>query len=836
MRLSELHTGETAYILKVNGNGAFRKRLQEMGFVRGQEVKAILNAPLKDPIKYEIMDYEVSLRRSEAVMIEITMLREEVEQKKKEWQSDAEIDTDQDFTSRTDESSKSIVQENRHDKVPKIIKVALVGNPNSGKTSIFNLASGAHEHVGNYSGVTVDAKEGTLRHQGYTFTLVDLPGTYSLAGYTPEELYVRRYIVEEQPDIIINVVAASAIERSLYLTTELIDMEVPMVIALNMYDELEQSGRKFDYQSLATMIGTPIIPTVGKKGLGIPQLLNEVIRFFASNRQQNGSRPRIPYGRVLERAIEIMEREFQHIDITPFRLPLRYICIKLLEGDSEIERIIRQLPNHQNIFARRDKERAYIERLLHEDAESAFTNARYGFIAGGLEETLSERRYFSETTRKIDAIVTNKYLGFPLFFLFMWIMFEATFKLGEYPMQGIEWLVEITGNFVRTNMADGPLKDLIVDGIIGGVGGVIVFLPNIVILYLFIAFMEDSGYMSRASFIMDKVMHKMGLHGKSFIPLIMGFGCNVPAIMSTRTIESRSSRMITMLIVPFMSCSARLPVYLVFVGIFFNKYASLVLLGLYVTGILLAVLSARLFRKTLFTEEDTPFVMELPPYRMPTFKSIIIHMWDRSNQYLKKMGGPILLASIVIWFLGYFPRNMQREAAFDLQIETVKRSFTQNRIDEQAKNTMIADIEHIRMTQHQENSLIGQIGKFIEPVMRPLGFDWKISVSLLSGMAAKEIVVSTLGVLYAGNDDNQTSLQERLKAETYPDGSPVFTPLVVIGFLLFVLIYFPCIATIAAIKEESGSWKWAAFSIFYSTGLAWMVALLVHQIGLLVAS
>ncbi len=836
MRLSELHTGETAYILKVNGNGAFRKRLQEMGFVRGQEVKAILNAPLKDPIKYEIMDYEVSIRRSEAVMIEITMLREEVEQKKKEWQSDAEIDTGEGFTSNTCESSESIVQENRHDKVPKIIKVALVGNPNSGKTSIFNLASGAHEHVGNYSGVTVDAKEGTLRHQGYTFTLVDLPGTYSLAGYTPEELYVRRYVVEEQPDIIINVVAASAIERSLYLTTELIDMEVPMVIALNMYDELEQSGRKFDYQSLATMIGTSIIPTVGKKGLGIPQLLNEVIRFFASNQQQNTSRPRIHYGRVLERAIEIMEREFQQIDITPFQLPLRYICIKLLERDIEIERIIRQLPNHQNIFARRDKERAYIERLLHEDAESAFTNARYGFIAGGLEETLSERRYFSETTRKIDAIVTNKYLGFPLFFLFMWIMFEATFKLGEYPMQGIEWLVEITGNFVRTNMADGPLKDLIVDGIIGGVGGVIVFLPNIVILYLFIAFMEDSGYMSRASFIMDKVMHKMGLHGKSFIPLIMGFGCNVPAIMSTRTIESRSSRMITMLIVPFMSCSARLPVYLVFVGIFFSRYASLVLLGLYVTGILLAVLSARLFRKTLFKEEDTPFVMELPPYRRPTFKSIIIHMWDRSNQYLKKMGGPILIASIVIWFLGYFPRNMEREAALDQQIEIIESSFTQNRIDEQAKNAMIADIEHARMTQHQENSLIGQIGKFIEPVMRPLGFDWKISVSLLSGMAAKEIVVSTLGVLYTGNDDNQTSLQQRLKAETYPDGTPVFTPLVVIGFLLFVLIYFPCIATIAAIKEESGSWKWAVFSIFYSTGLAWMSALLVHQIGLLVAS
>ncbi len=824
MRLSELQTGERAFILKVNGSGAFRKRILEMGFVRAQEVKSILNAPLKDPIKYEIMDYEVSLRRSEAVMIEIAMLREDV----KDLPVSEEYN-ENDRLSEPPRRHRRRMRKQHRESGEKTISVALVGNPNSGKTSIFNLASGAHEHVGNYSGVTVDSKEGTLRHNGYTFKLVDLPGTYSLAAYTPEELYVRKFITEGNPDVIINVVAASALERNLYLTTELIDMEAPMVIALNMYDELEQSKRTFDYDSLATMIGTPIVPTVGKRGQGIPQLLNEVIKCYESDDEQK-ERPRIPYGRVLERAIDIMTRELSGSDISFLHLPARYLSIKLLEGDADMEQLIAQLPKRAEILARRDKERAYIEKLLREDPESAFTNSRYGFIAGGLEETLSERTHFHERTRLIDSLVTNKYIGFPMFFLFMWIMFEATFKLGEYPQRGIEWLVQALGNLINGHMAEGPLKDLIVDGIIGGVGGVIVFLPNIVILYLFIAFMEDSGYMSRAAFIMDKVMHRMGLHGKSFIPLLMGFGCNVPAIMSTRTIESRSSRMITMLIVPFMSCSARLPVYILFVGAFFSKYASVVLLGLYAVGILLAVLTARMLRKWMFTKEDTPFVMELPPYRMPTFKSVTTHMWDRSYQYLKKMGGPILLASIVIWFLGYFPQHKTRDAALDRQIAQIETLSA----DKAEKAEKISELERLRDIEHQENSYIGQIGKFIEPVMRPMGFDWKISVSLLSGMAAKEIVVSTMSVLYTGDSENQASLQERLKQETHPDGSPVFSFWVIIAFLLFVLIYFPCIATIVAIKEESHSWKWALFSIVYSTGLAWLVAFLVYQIGSLV--
>ncbi|WP_294066950.1 ferrous iron transport protein B [Proteiniphilum sp. UBA1028] len=832
MRLSELQTGQKAYIIKVNGSGAFRKRILEMGFVRGEEVKSVLNAPLKDPIKYEIMEYEVSLRRSEAVMIEISMLEEEAE--KTALYSDGPLlfaDTALSAAQPCGRNGRRRQRRHRagHLYVPKKnIKVALLGNPNSGKTSIFNLASGAHERVGNYSGVTVNAKEGTLKHNGYSFTLVDLPGTYSLSAYTPEELYARKYMLEEKPDVIVNVVSASALERNLYLTTELLDLQVPMVIALNMYDELEESGRTFDHEKFSALINTPIVPTVGKRGEGIPRLLEKVITVYRA-RERNPVQ--IPYGRVLEKSISIMERELMQSDITHWHMPLRYICMKMLEGDKEVEGRIETLSKREQIFARRDKERSYIEKLLREDPESAFTNARYGFIAGGLKETLTGKIHFADKTKLLDSIVTNKYLGFPLFFLFLWIMFEATFRLGNYPMEWIEWLVAGLGNLIRSNMAEGPLKALIVDGIVGGVGGVIVFLPNIVILYLFIAFMEDSGYMARAAFIMDKLMHKIGLHGKSFIPLIMGFGCNVPAVMATRTIESRSSRMITMLIVPFMSCSARLPVYILFAGAFFPSRASMVLLGLYAFGILIAALTARLFRKTLFKEEETPFVMELPPYRMPTLKSIFTHMWDRSRQYLQKMGGPILVASIVIWFLGYFPQNQQREAGFDTKAAQAETQFNRNEISSSERDVLLADIAHERNREHQENSYIGKIGKFIEPVMRPLGFDWKISVSLLSGMAAKEIVISTMGVLYTGDSEDQQSLQARLQAETYPDGPPVFTPLVIIGFLLFVLIYFPCIATIAAIKEESHSWKWALFSVAYSTGLAWFIALVVHQAG-----
>ncbi len=822
MRLSELKTGDKAFIIKVNGSGAFRKRILEMGFVRGQEVKSILNAPLKDPIKYGIMEYEVSLRRSEAVMIEISKLKEDVDYDS----TNSDFNDIDDENTDTDVFEQSINNGNLHkDGNPKVIRVALVGNPNAGKTSIFNLASGAHEHVGNYSGVTVGAKEGTLKHNGYRFILTDLPGTYSLSAYSPEELFVRKYIFEEKPDVIINVVAASALERNLYLTTELIELEKPMVVALNMYDELEKSKRTFNHQSLSEMLNVPIIPTVGKKGFGIPQLLENIIQIHESN--NNSHNVKVPYGRVLEKSIGIMSRDLSVNGFSQLNMPKRYISIKLLEGDKEVETAIAKHEKCKELLARRNKERDYIEKLLKEDPESAFTNARYGFIAGALKETLSEKTKFEDKTTALDSILTNKYVALPLFFFFLWIMFEATFRLGAYPMEWIEWIVAELGNLIRGNMAEGPLKDLLVDGVIGGVGGVIVFLPNIVILYAFIAFMEDSGYMARAAFIMDKLMHNIGLHGKSFIPLIMGFGCNVPAVMSTRTIESRSSRMITMLIVPFMSCSARLPVYILFVSAFFPRNGSFVMLGLYGVGILVAILTAILLRKRFFTKEDTPFVMELPPYRMPTFKSVIIHMWERAKQYLLKMGGPILIASIIIWFLGYFPQNNELDAQFDAQVAQLENIS----LPQAEKESRIVEIEHARNTEHQVNSYIGKIGHFMEPVMRPLGFDWKISVSLLSGMAAKEIVISTMGVLYTGDSEDQQSLQTRLLSEKCSDGTVVFSPLVVVGFLLFILIYFPCIATIVAIKEESHSWKWALFSVFYSTGLAWLVAFLVYQVG-----
>ena len=627
---------------------------------------------------------------------------------------------------------------------------------------------------------------------------------------------------------VINVIDASNLERNLYLTTQLIDMDVQMVIALNMYDELEKAGNKFDYESLARMIGCPIVPTISKTGFGIEELFNRVIKVYEEE-DPVVRHIHINYGDILEKGIANIKHSIHKVDSNmPKSISRRYLSIKLLENDQEIESQIRKFPDGEQIIQERNRNAAQIENLLQEDCETALTDARYGFISGALRETFEQNKIKEATsTQIIDLFVTHKVLGFPIFLLFMWIMFEATFRLGDYPMQGIEWLVEVIGNFVRTHMAEGPLKDLLVDGIIGGVGGVIVFLPNILILYAFISFMEDSGYMARAAFIMDKIMHKMGLHGKSFIPLVMGFGCNVPAVMATRTIESRNSRMITMLVTPLMSCSARLPVYVLITGALFPKNASFVLLSLYVTGVILAVILARVFKRAFFHEEDVPFVMELPPYRMPTGKSILLHMWEKAKQYLHKMGGIILVASIIIWFLGYFPRETSRTADFKQQIASIEN--TQASPEEKAEQ--LQEIEHQMAMDHQENSYIGRIGQIISPVMEPLGFNWKISVSLLSGMAAKEIVVSTLSVLYTGSDEGEQALTERLLQEKNPDGTDVFTPLVGLSLMLFVLLYFPCIATVTAIVNESHSWKWGAFVIVYTCCLAWVVSFLVYQIG-----
>lgn len=819
MRLSELKTGEKGVIVKVMGHGGFRKRIVEMGFIKGKTVEVLLNAPLKDPVKYKVMGYEISLRRQEADMIEVIS---EQEAREHNVQPGYHKGLEEDIR-LTEEEMRNLARDKR-----RTINVALVGNPNCGKTSLFNIASGAHEHVGNYSGVTVDAKEGFFDFQGYHFRIVDLPGTYSLSAYSPEEIYVRRHIIDQTPDIIINVVDASNLERNLYLTTQLIDMNVRMVVALNMYDELEASGNTLDYVKLGELFGVPMLPTVSRTGRGVENLFHILITLYEGGdfldkkgkvraeiledfrewhkeyvpdhafgtHQEEEEHPRgffrhihINHGPELERSIDAVKLVISENENIRHKYSTRFLAIKLLENDKDLEGMVKGLPNGDKILEVRDREKQRIREVLNEDSEQAITDAKYGFISGALRETFVDNHQDKEhMTRVIDSIVTHRIWGFPVFFLFMFLMFEITFVLGAYPQGWIESLVDALGTFISNNMSEGPLKDLLIDGIIGGVGGVIVFLPNILILYLFISLMEDSGYMARAAFIMDKIMHKMGLHGKSFIPLIMGFGCNVPAVMASRTIENRKSRLVTILINPLMSCSARLPLYLLLVGVFFPQHASLVLLSIYSLGIILAVIMARLFSRFLVKGDDTPFVMELPPYRMPTSKAIFRHTWEKGAQYLRKMGGIIMVASIVIWALGYYPRP---DASADL-------------------------------AQQQENSYIGRIGKAIEPVMEPLGFDWKLSIGILSGVGAKELVVSSLGVLYADDAEvDQTTLAERL---------PI-TPLVAYGYMVFVLLYFPCIATLAAIRQEAGSWKWAAFAATYTTVLAWIMSFAVHQLG-----
>lgn len=820
MKLSELRTGDKGVIVKVMGRGAFRKRIIEMGFIRGKEVVVIQNAPLKDPIQYRLMGYDVSLRRSEAALIEVVSAEEFA---RTIFEAENAMPYPGAPVMLSDEDLQAIALREQ-----KIINVALVGNPNSGKTSLFNYASGQHEHVGNYSGVTVDAKEGVYKQNGYTFRIVDLPGTYSLSTYTPEELYVRKHLQEESPDVVLNIIDASNLERNLYLTTQLIDMDMRMVIALNMYDELQNKGNKLDHQALSVLLGAPVVPTISKTGFGIKDLFDRIIKVYEEE-DPVVRHIHINYGDVLEKRIKQVKHCIKKNANVPHSNSRRYLAIKLLEGDEKVASEIRaDYPEADLILEERDKSVAEIENLLQEDSETAFTDARYGFITGALLETYEENKLQKVSkTQIIDLFVTNKLLGFPIFFLFMWLMFEATFRFGAYPMEWIEALVGLFGDTVRNIMPDGPLKDLLVDGIIGGVGGVIVFLPNILILYMFISFMEDSGYMARAAFIMDKIMHKMGLHGKSFIPLIMGFGCNVPAIMATRTIESRNSRMITMLVNPLMSCSARLPVYVLLAGAFFPKHAGGVLFGLYITGVLLAVAMARLFKRFLFKKEDVPFVMELPPYRMPTFKAIMIHMWEKARQYLRKMGGVILFASIIIWFLGYFPRHSAGMDMYDAQIGIIENKIG----DPEEKEEAIAELERLKEMDHQEHSYIGRIGKAVQPALAPLGFDWKMSVSLMSGMAAKEVVVSTLGVLYAGDGEDTQTLTERLKEDRDASGNRVFTPLVALSLMLFVLIYFPCIATVTAISKESGSWKWGLFTVVYTCLLAWLVSFVVYQTG-----
>ena len=824
MKLSSLQTGEIGIIVKVSGHGGFRKRIIEMGFIEGKQVEVLLNAPLRDPVKYKIMGYEVSLRHSEADQIEVVRLDEVQKGDSQDKKQNLNTATMADPHDKEDHALMPSEPSEESKRRTKTINVALVGNPNCGKTSLFNFASGAHERVGNYSGVTVDAKVGRAEYEGYEFHLVDLPGTYSLSAYSPEELYVRKQLVEETPDIVINVIDASNLERNLYLTTQLIDMHVRMVCALNMYDETEERGDHIDYEKLSELFGTPMVPTVFTSGRGVKELFHQVIAVYEGKEDESLQfrHIHINHGHEIEQGIKDIQEHLKNYPDLRQQYSTRYLAIKLLEGDKDVERLIQPLGDSLEIFQHRDRAAQRVNEETQNDCETAIMDAKYGFIHGALEEsgyTTGDKKDTYQTTHLIDKILTNKYLGFPIFFLILLLMFTATFVIGQYPMDWIDAGVAWLGDFISQNMPDGPVKAMLVDGVIGGVGAVIVFLPQILILYFFISYMEDSGYMSRAAFIMDRLMHKMGLHGKSFIPLIMGFGCNVPAVMSTRTIESQRSRLITMLILPLMSCSARLPIYVMITGSFFAlKYRSLAMLSLYVIGVLMAIVMSRLFSAFVVKGEDTPFVMELPPYRFPTWKAIGRHTWEKGKQYLKKMGGIILVASIIVWALGYFPHT---------------------------------DDPSVSNQQQQELSYIGRVGHAVEPVFRPMGFNWKLDVGLLAGVGAKEIVASTMGVLYSNDDsfkdDSNFSSESgkyvklhelitqdvaQLHGISYEKAQPIAT-LTAFCFLLFVLLYFPCIATIAAIKGETGSWGWALFAASYTTALAWVVSAVVFQIGCL---
>lgn len=807
MRLSQLKPGEKAIIIKILGHAAFRKRVMEMGFVKGREVTMVLNAPLQDPIKFKLMDYEVSLRKSEAQLLEVVP--------ESEWIPEDRI--------RTHSETKQF-EDNQDTKVrgDKIINIALIGNPNCGKTSIFNRVSGAHEHVGNYAGVTVGAKSGSINYKGYQINVVDLPGTYSLSAYSPEELYVMRYLREETPDVIVNVVVASNLERNLYLTTELIDMNRSMVIALNMYDELEKTKAVLDYEQLGSLLGVPVVPTKASSNWGIDRLLDTVIEVYEL-REPHMRHIHVKMRPEVEEEVDKIKEEIKNDPDLTHHFSPRYLAIKLLEKDPEAEQILQHASNFDKLREMRDSSVARIERRLGQDVATAVTAEKYGFIAGALAEAYHGGEE-KKTTSIIDAFVTNKLFGFPIFILVMWLMFWATFQIGSYPMEWIEQLVSWVSGIIGKGMSDGPLKDLLLDGIIGGVGGVIVFLPNILILYAFISFMEDSGYMARVAFIMDKLMHRMGLHGKSFIPLVMGFGCNVPAIMSTRIIESKSSRLITVLINPFISCSARIPIYVLLVGAFFPRYGAWVFVGLYLLGIVVAVFTARLLRRFWFKADETPFVMELPPYRIPSMATTLRNMWYKARQYLQKMGGIILVASIIIWALSYFPHYNEVPESYTAEQADLIPDYD-NMSEEAAEDLVLTEYQ-------QEHSILGYVGKFVAPVMEPMDFTWKTCVALLAGAPAKEVVVSTLGVLYVGYDDAEL-ISQRLDSPSPVTGKPPFTAASALAFMVFVLLYFPCIATLAAIARETGSWKYSLLSAIYNTGLAWVFAFITYRIAIL---
>ena len=774
--LDDEPVGMTVQVVRVIGDGAFRQRLLEMGFVRGAKVTVLKNAPLKDPVEYMIMGSHISLRHSEAAQVEVTDM-------------DAEFCDMEDAFNGIVETTVAAVDPMEDN----VLRIALIGNPNCGKTSLFNNVTGAKEKVGNYGGVTVDSKEGWFNIDGRKVQLVDLPGTYSLTEYSPEEMYVRTYIRDNHPDAILNIVDAGNLERNLYLTTQIMDMNIPMVVALNMWDELEKSGDKLDIEMMSRLLGARMVPVTAYNGHGVKEVLQATMDAIDESEQEMRHH-NVNYGTLIEDSLKELGEMCPTLD--------RYTVLKIIENDQHALLLLKGQENAEQVKSTASELRQRIERDYNDDITSIITDLKYGFVRGALTEALTPNpdRVTGETKPgySMDRLLTNRWLALPILLVLMWLMFEATFTLGAYPQEWIENGIGWIGEWIGKAMPDGILKDLVVDGIIGGVGGVLVFLPQILILFFFISLLEDSGYMARAAFIVDRIMHRVGLHGKSFIPYLIGFGCGVPAIMATRTLENRRDRIVTILTIPFMSCSARLPAYLLLVAAFFTAKQGLILMSIYLIGILVAAITAIVLSKTILKHDKTQFVMELPPYRKPTARNATIHMWSKGKQYLQKMGTIILAASIIVWALGYFPRH-----------------------------------EGQTPQEQIENSYMGMMGKAIEPIVAPLGFNWQMGVSVLTGAAAKEIVVSTMGVLYTGEadaDEESAPLKEKLQTATKDDGTHVFNPIVAYSFMLFILLYFPCIAALAAIRREAGT-KWMVFEIIYTTAVAWVVSFIFYQVA-----
>jgi len=718
----------------------------------------------------------------------------------------------------------------------KQLTIALAGNPNSGKTTTFNVLTGTRQKVGNWPGVTVEKKEGRISKDGYDLRIVDLPGTYSLTPFSIEEIVARDFLLDERPDVVIDIIDASNLERSLYLATQMRELDCKVLFALNMADVAQARGIKIDAQKLSALLNVPVVFTVGNKQKGLDELLAQAIA-LARDDDAGVVHRKVQYSKDIEAAIGELQAQVEN-DLDAW-LPYgsRWTAIKLLENDDILKTRITDGVGAQGqaVLASAEKLRQHLTTRFDDDPEIVMTDERYGFITGIIKEVLiitSQQRV--DFSRNINLVLTNRFIGFPIFIFFIWAMFQLTFTLGDYPMQWLESGISGIHGLLARLLPESLLKDLLLNGVLAGVGSVIVFLPNILILFFCIALFEDTGYMSRAAFLMDRIMHLIGLHGKSFIPMLMGFGCNVPAIMATRTLESEKDRLLTILITPFMSCSAKLPVYLVLAGTFFAARAGTVIFAVYVTDIILSVVTGRLFRSTLLKGMDAPFVMELPPYRVPMLKSLLIHMWDRSKLFLRKMGGIILVGSVIVWALSAFPRDVAFSRDFQADIDRVSKAY-QLKIDAAAaidreqfqadRDRAVRQLERARNAEQVAGSYMGQLGRLFAPVFEPLGIDWRGGVALISGFVAKEIVVSTLAVLYAvDRASGGDALARALKTAG-------MEPLAALSMMVFVLLYLPCLATVAAIRRETGSTGWMVFGIAYNTSVAWGLAFVVYQGG-----